>query len=124
MADEKKAIDSTVELSAQDLQALDPKVLSDLQAKHGLEIQVRSNSAAINTILTGLGRPGLTQAEFTRGFDRTSPGYDKYYNRDFKMMDPLEQVTLPADKVNAMSLSDALKTLSVEQLTALKKQRG
>ena len=98
MADEKdKTFTSAVELSARDLQALDPAVLKDLQEQHGLEIQVRSNSTAINKILEGIGRPaGLRAvADFTRGFDRTSPGYDKYYNRDYAMRDPLEQVVLP-----------------------------
>lgn len=113
-----KIPDANVDLSLTEFQSLDPQVLQDLQKQHGLEVQVRSNSAAVNAILTSLGRSIGKAAEFTRGFDRTSPGYDKYYNRDFVQARPGDAVINPA----TMTLQDALKTLSPQQLIDLKRE--
>lgn len=123
-----RPINAASEFSLSDLQSLDPALLKELQEQHGLEIQVRSNSDAINRLLQGLGRTGVSDAtnaaEFTRGFDRTSPGYDKYYNRDFAVRDPLQEVTLPAERIRSMTLQEALRTLTPEQLATLKRQQG
>lgn len=108
--------DSKTELSVKDLQALDPKALQELHNKYGLEVQIRSNSTAINQILTSLGRTVSADSAFTRGFDRTSPGYDRYYDRDNAQMRPGEEVINPA-----VTLGQVLKTLSAEQLAELKK---
>lgn len=75
----KRAID----VSPEDLQALTPDALRELQQKHGLELSIRSSARGIDKILETLGREEIGNiAVFDRGFDRTSPGYDKYYNRD------------------------------------------
>jgi hypothetical protein len=111
----EKTPNAAADLSLNELQALNPKTLQDLHEKYGLEVQIRSNSAAVNQILTSLGKIG-PQAAFQRGFDRTSPGYDKYYNRDFLQGRPGEDVINPA-----MPLQEALKTLTAEQLVELKK---
>lgn len=86
-----------VEVSPTDLQALTPDKLKELQERFGLEVQIRSSSAGIAKILGAIGRPGDISrvAVYDRGFDRTSPGYDKYYDRDRssvfdKVLDPPE----------------------------------
>lgn len=96
----KPQIDKAVTLNLQDLQALSPEVLAQLQKEHGLEIQVRSSSAGIDRLAQNLGgAQALRKAEYDRGFDRTSPGYDKYYDRDRAMVNPADLVTNPADLV-------------------------
>ena len=112
-------------LSAHELASLDPQKLADLQAKHGLEINLRSTSAAISDVLKTVGRAGAV-AEYDRGFDRTTPGYDKYYDRDKAMINPADLVSDPA-RVKAamgMKLSDALKQLTPADLEALKSNTG
>lgn len=87
MSDEKQFV---VDLDASDLKALTFESLQALHKKHGLEVQVRSTRAVIDEILSEVGREGLGPvAEFTRGFDRTSPGFDRYYNRDIPTLTKL-----------------------------------
>ncbi len=117
---------SSAELTLNELQAVDPEILKELQEKYGLEIQVRSNSEAINQLLQGVGRTAaLSPQEFTRGFDRTNPGYDKFYDRDGPGGGgSREQVTKPIENLLAVSLQEAIKSLSAEQLATIKKLHG
>ncbi|MEU6432429.1 hypothetical protein ABZ860_41535 [Microbispora sp. NPDC046973] len=86
----------SIELSGEELRTLSMDNLRELQERFGLEISIHSTRTAIDTILRDIGREGggLT-AEFTRGFDRTSPGYDRYYNRDIPTSLPGEEIVLP-----------------------------
>jgi hypothetical protein len=88
-----------VELSAGDLKALSLESLESLHQKYGLDVQIRSSRVAIDQILKEIGREGPgAAAEFTRGFDRTSGGFDRYYNRDIPTMERLgDEVINPAD---------------------------
>ncbi len=94
-------INKSLTVNLQDLQALGPDALAELQKQHGLEIQLRSSAAGIDKIASNLATNAakMAQAAFDRGFDRTTPGYDKYYDRDRAMMNPADLVTNPADAV-------------------------
>lgn len=123
MAEQRKSrVDSSVQIGIEDLKALDPDVLSELQEKYGLEIEVRSASAAIERILGGLKGVGSVSqaADFTRGFDRTSDMYWKAFDRDYAMLDPAELVSRPAEAVRRIPLGEALERFSLEELARLK----
>lgn len=121
-------VNAAVSISGKELAALNPKALANLQDKYGLEVEIRSNSGAINDILADLGNQGLTAAakEFVRGFDRTSPGYDRYYDRD-NALNPADLVSNPAQRLSqlsTMNLKDALQDLSLAEIEHLKGLKG
>jgi hypothetical protein len=90
-------VEKAISVTPQELASLTPETLEDLRQKHGLEINLRSSAPGVNRILTQLGREAEVAADFTRGFDRTSGGFDRYYDRDIASLDPLERVSNPAD---------------------------
>lgn len=59
-------------------------------------------------------------AEYTRGFDRTSDMYHKYFDRDTSMARPADLVSNPVDSLSTMPLSEALKRLSLDEIARLK----
>jgi hypothetical protein len=67
-------------------ETLNRAALDHLQGKYGHEVRVKTTRAALNEILNNIDRKNLgevaTPAEYDKGFDRTSPGYDKTYDRD------------------------------------------
>ncbi len=106
MGDAEKGSQSRVEraidVSPEELQALSPDRLKALQKKYGLELQIRSTAEGIGKLLGELGRPvdiGMV-AEFTRGFDRTSGGFDRYYDRDIPTMEFGEEIINPAERLS------------------------
>ena len=102
MADESQ---HAVELSAADLKALTADNLEALHQKFGVEVQIRSTKTAIDEILKTIGREGIGPvAEFTRGFDRTSGGFDRYYNRDIPTMQRFgDEVINPAEGLGGLA---------------------
>lgn len=74
-----------VELRGEDLRALSAESLRRLNEKYGVEVSVRSTRGAIDELLKELAREDIgiiAQGQFTRGFDRSFPGFDRYYDRD------------------------------------------
>lgn len=86
----------SVELSGDELKAVSVENLRGLHQKYGLEVSIRSTRKAIDEILKEIGRDdfGLA-ADFTRGFDRTSGGYNRYYDRDIAIFEQFEDVINP-----------------------------
>lgn len=84
-------------------EALNAAALDHLQGKFGHEVRVSSTRAALSEILRNIDRKGIgsltNAAEYDRGFDRTSPGYDKYYDRDRANINPADLVSNPIDVV-------------------------
>lgn len=99
MPAEKKS--NIEEVSPKEFQALNRVALEALQGEFGFQIQVRSAKVAINEILKSIDKltPVDIVAAYDRGFDRTSPGYDRYYDRDRNISSPLDLVSQPPDIV-------------------------
>jgi hypothetical protein len=82
-------MDAFAEISPDEFRSLTPERLTALQARYGLELRIRSSAAGVAALLGELKKePGAISlmADYDRGFDRTSPGYDKYYDRDRAIM--------------------------------------
>jgi hypothetical protein len=66
--------------------SLNEAAIEHLQGKYGQDVQVQSTKAVLSQILSHIDRRTVVDigavAAYDRGFDRTSPGYDKYYDRD------------------------------------------
>jgi hypothetical protein len=88
----------------QAFEALNETALAHLQGKYGQEVRLSTTRAALNEILRNIDRrvvgPGGIAA-YDRGFDRTSPGYDKYYDRD-RAMNPADAIINPGIDVSGM----------------------
>jgi hypothetical protein len=91
-----------VVLDARTLASLAPETMEKLRSEFGATIELRASKPGMASILESLtGRVtagGIgAAAEYDRGFDRTSPGYDKYYDRDRTSLTTMEEVVRPAE---------------------------
>ena len=79
---------------------LNEAAVEHLQGKYGQDVQVRSTKAVLAEILSHIDRRSVVDvgsvAAYDRGFDRTSPGYDKYYDRDRAAL-TMEDLVRPGD---------------------------
>lgn len=93
-----------VVLDARTLGSIDPETLARLRSEFGISVELRSNKPGLTAMLDNLTKPGASgtltgvaaQAAYDRGFDRTNPGYDKFYDRDQALLDPAAAVSNPA----------------------------
>lgn len=89
-----------VTLDARTLSSLDPETLSRLRSEFGATVELKTTKPGLTALLDNLSKTGVADlamaADYDRGFDRTSPGYDKYYDRDRAMSNPADLVTNPA----------------------------
>jgi len=80
--------------------SLNEAAIEHLQGKYGQDVQVTSTKAVLNEILSHIDRKSVIDvgavAAYDRGFDRTNPGYDKYYDRDRAALNMGDLVTNPA----------------------------
>jgi hypothetical protein len=79
---------------------LNKAAMESLQGKYGDDVQFYSTNAALRAILSQIDRKVITGnvAAYDRGFDRTNPGYDKYYDRDrAALINPADLVTQPIE---------------------------
>jgi len=83
----------SIELTGEELRTLSMEKLQEMQERFGLGISIRSTRKAIDTILRDIGQEGgdVVAAAFTRGFDRSNPGYSRFYNRDIPTVLPPDQ---------------------------------
>jgi hypothetical protein len=69
-------------LTLEELDALTPEFKDELAKNHGLEVRVISRSPVVEELLN---RAGLSaspvEATYDKVYDRTSPGYDRTYDR-------------------------------------------
>lgn len=97
MADQKGDDSSRIPAS---FGSLNQAAVEHLQGKYGQDIQVRSTKAVLSEILSHVDRKFTLDvgavAAYDRGFDRTSPGYDKYYDRDRAALTAADLVSNPA----------------------------
>ena len=78
--------------------ALNKAAIDHLQGKYGQDVQLHSTNAALRAILSQIDRKVITGnvSAYDRGFDRTSPGYDRYYDRDrSNIVNPADLVINP-----------------------------
>jgi hypothetical protein len=79
--------------------SLNEAAIEHLQGKYGQEVQVQSTKAVLVEILSHIDRRSAIDvgavAAYDRGFDRTVPGYDKFYDRDRASMSIGDLVTNP-----------------------------
>lgn len=100
--DSKNPKEERVALDARTLTSLDPETLARLRSEFGVSVELKSTKPGLAALLDNLTKGGvagsalLPAAEYDRGFDRTSPGYDKYYDRDRSMVNPSEAVSNPS----------------------------
>ncbi len=94
-------------LDARDLSALSPEALNRLRSEFGATVELRASKPGMAALLDNLsGRISAgagAVAEYDRGFDRTNPGYDKYYDRDRALLDPAAAVSNPALDVSVLN---------------------
>lgn len=87
MADEDtpKEIDNshlTTKLSLEDLALLTPDIRQELIENFGLEVHINSSSDKVKELLAKAGvSPSPTAAAYDKFYDRTTPGYDRIYDR-------------------------------------------
>lgn len=62
-----------------------------------VNLNLRSAHTAIGKILADIDSVKNAVAVFDRGFDRTSPGFDRYYDRDRNMESIKDKVINPAE---------------------------
>lgn len=70
---------------------LTPKALAELKSKYGIDIKLRSSSAAIGKLIAAV--------DLTASYDRTHPGYDRSYDRDPDVRHQIGAVINPVDVV-------------------------
>ncbi|MBC8085710.1 MAG: hypothetical protein H7Z40_00475 [Phycisphaerae bacterium] len=79
--------------------SLNQTAIAHLQGKYGQDVQVTSTKAVLAEILAHIDRRSVLDvgavAAYDRGFDRTSPGYDKYYDRDRSSLSIQDLVSQP-----------------------------
>ena len=69
-------------LSLEELEALTPELRRKLATDYGLEVRVASNSDSLKALLKRAGASGdPVQAMYDKVYDRTTPGYDRVYDR-------------------------------------------
>lgn len=69
-------------LSLEELKALTPQMLKEISEGFGLEIRVASNSDKLKDLLKKAGVRGEPiSALYDKVYDRSSPGYDRVYDR-------------------------------------------
>lgn len=122
MADEGSGRLKNLDISLAELQSLDPQVLKRIQDAHGIEVSVRSSAAAIDQILGSLRKDPGSAAEYTRGFDRTSDMYGKYFDRDTSNI--ADQLIRPGDleRIGRVTLEEALQKLTLDEIAKLKQR--
>lgn len=102
MADQQDPQEERVSLDARTLSSLSPETLARLRSEFGLSVELKSTKPGLTALLDGLTKPGAvnptlaTADAYDRGFDRTSPGYDKFYDRDRAMVNPADALINPA----------------------------
>jgi hypothetical protein len=110
MTNEADSGEERVVLDARTLQSINPETLARLRSEFGMSVELKSTKPGLSALLDGLtkGSAATTQmaraAAYDRGFDRTNPGYDKFYDRDRAMRNMMESVVNPA--VDASVLND------------------
>lgn len=116
-------VNKAITIDLETLSALHPDMLKELKEKHGLEIQVRSSQPGIDRLTSSIPVKKAGAAEYDRGFDRTNPGYDKYYDRDKAMINPGELVSQPAKLVDVARTPIDVKPLVDELIRRASGQR-
>lgn len=91
--------DESRDISPADFVALNSAAVEALEGKYGLSIRIRARSAALAAVLKEIEKisPTGPVSEYDRGFDRTSPGYDKYYDRDRSAVVDIERFDNPGE---------------------------
>lgn len=86
-------------IDSRTLAALAPETLDKLRSEFGASVQLRASKQGMAALLDSLtGKPTVSagmRAAYDRGFDRTSPGYDKYYDRDRAALTAADPVSNP-----------------------------
>ncbi|MDQ1833642.1 hypothetical protein [Massilia scottii] len=102
MAEENESGEERVVLDARTLQSISPETLARLRSEFGMSVELKSTKPGLSGLLDSLTRGGTITtpqgmvAAYDRGFDRTSPGYDKYYDRDRALANPAQDLINPA----------------------------
>ncbi|MBS0160841.1 MAG: hypothetical protein JSS26_19845 [Nitrospira sp.] len=72
----------STKLSLDDLNLLTPEIRKELVDDHGLEVRVTSRSNRVKELLDRAGLTATpTEATYDKVYDRTTPGYDRVYDR-------------------------------------------
>jgi hypothetical protein len=77
---------------------LDPEMLARLRSEFGISVELKSVKPGLTALLDNLTKGGAgspSAAEYDRGFDRTNPGYDKFYDRDAPQVAAAEEAPKP-----------------------------
>jgi|GEM_PF-6230015 len=68
-------------LASATVAALTPDVLADIKEKLGVDFKIRSSDASVDTIASSIDPNVGVAREYDKVYDRTSPGYDRVYDR-------------------------------------------
>jgi len=112
-SDKDKEMASVV-VDASTLRALNPETLDRLKNEFGAKFELHASKEGLASLLDSVNRAkSLTGSvppvgAYDRGFDRTSPGYDKFYDRDRAILTAStasDAVVNPAETLPALDLS-------------------
>lgn len=107
MADDSSG-EERVTIDARTLSNLNPEVLARLRSEFGIAVEIKSTKPGLTALLDSLTKGGSVagvgaEAAYDRGFDRTSPGYDKFYDRDRGSLTVADQITNPGIDISALN---------------------
>jgi len=74
MPDQSKQTE--VALFTSSARGINEEQLADLKAKFGIDLKIRSSSDVVDK--------AIRQADQKKDYDRTNPGYDRYYDKNFE----------------------------------------
>jgi hypothetical protein len=113
MADSSEKETDRVVIDVTTLHALRPETIARLKNEFGATFELRASKEGLAALLDSVNKGSIPVglgkvAEYDRGFDRTNPGYDKFYDRDKASL--VDSITNPV--VNKPEL-DLLKVSKV-----------
>jgi hypothetical protein len=93
------------------LKNLEPDTLARLRSEFGASVELKSTKPGLIALLDNLTKAGgavvASDNAYDRGFDRTNPGYDRYYDRAGAARTLNEEVINPA--IDAGLLNNLVK---------------
>ena len=112
MADGSDKEKESVVIDASTLHALRPETIARLKNEFGATFELRASKEGLAALLDSVNKGNVpvglgAVAAYDRGFDRTNPGYDKFYDRDKASL--VDSITNPAITKPELDLSKVSK---------------